>query len=121
MTRPIILLAILTAALFPCQAQKEQQRDALAILDRALACVYKPGEYAADLDSALLLAKQAATINSTSLKDPRIEAKVCFVYSNAFREKGDKETGRKYIERALALYTTLSYPSVFAQNIGPPR
>lgn len=108
MTRPLILLILLTAALFPCQAQKEH---ALAILDKALAYVYKPGEYAADLDSALLLVRQAETTNSTTLKDRHIEAKACFVYSNALREKGDKKTGRKYIERSLALYTTLSFPS----------
>jgi len=80
------------------------------LLNLALCYVYKPGETAHDLDSALLLVKQAEGINA-HFHSKKIEAKSYFVYSNALREKGNTTLGREYIEKSLALHKTLSEPA----------
>jgi len=80
------------------------------LLNLALCYVYRPGEIANDLDSALLLVKQAEGINA-HLHNKKIEAKSYFVYSNALREKGNTTLGREYIEKSLALYKTISVPA----------
>jgi two-component sensor histidine kinase len=124
---PIILSILLTATtLYPAMAQvrlarpmdeireelknkQPEPKKAGLLLDLALGYVLKPGEYANDLDSAILLVKQAEKINE-SLKDGKIEARAYFVYSNAFREGGKTDSGRRYIEKALDLYKTLDAP-----------
>jgi tetratricopeptide (TPR) repeat protein len=72
----------------------------------ALLYVYKPGEIPKDLDSALLLTKQAEVINS-SLKDKAIEAKIYFIKANALREKGDTAQGHNAIKRSLEIYNII--------------
>ena len=79
------------------------------LLDLGLGYVLKPGEYANDLDSALLLVRQAEKINE-SLGNRKVEARTYFVYSNIFREEGKIDSGRKYIEKSLELYKTLDVP-----------
>jgi tetratricopeptide (TPR) repeat protein len=73
----------------------------------ALLYVYKPGEVAGDLDSALLLIGQAEIINSVS-KDKATEANIYFIRSNALREKGDTASGHKAIDRSLKIYSAIS-------------
>ncbi|MEO8108796.1 MAG: sensor histidine kinase [Ginsengibacter sp.] len=80
------------------------------LLELALAYVHKPGEEKSDLDSALLLIRQAENINIKILHDKIIEAKTYFVYSNAYREKGDTATGHPYINKSISLYETLLFP-----------
>ena len=80
------------------------------MLNLALSYVYKPGEDSSDLDSAMLWTKQAENINR-EVRDKRIGAKSCFVYSNILREKGNATAGRKYIEQSLAIYKTIDAPS----------
>jgi two-component sensor histidine kinase len=74
------------------------------LLDMALSYVYRPGEYPADLDSALLLIQQANDINSR-LHDTYLEGKSCFVSSNTLREKGDVAHGIIYAQKAIRLLT----------------
>jgi two-component system, sensor histidine kinase PdtaS len=125
---PILVLPILlTATLpYPAAAQlrvrmpmdeirqqlKIKQTDtkkAELLLELGLDYVLKEGSYTNDLDSATLLIKQAEQINE-SLKDRKIEALAYFVYASVFREGGKIDSGRKYIEKALALYKTLDAP-----------
>ena len=80
------------------------------MLNLALSYVFRPGEYKSDLDSAMLLVKQAENINRVVL-DKRIEAKSYFVYSNILREGGNATAGHNYIERSIALYRTIDAPS----------
>lgn len=84
------------------------------LLDLALNYVYKPGDAANDLDSALLLIKNAEAINKT-LHDRHIEAKTYFVYSNALREKGDTLNGHIYIKKSVAIYKKISDPAELAE------
>src|SRR6478609_9856446 len=81
------------------------------LLELALAYVHKPGEEKSDLNTALLFAKQAENINNKILLDKGVEAKTYFVYSNAFRERGDTAIGHQYINKAVSLYKTLSLPT----------
>jgi two-component system, sensor histidine kinase PdtaS len=126
MNRGLIIIVLLANALHPCIAQqmllkpideirtdlKQSTTDtgkANQLLNLALSYVYKPGEIASDLDSALLLVRQAQGINA-NLHNKKIEAKSYFVYSNALREKGNMKLGREYIEKSLAVYKTISEP-----------
>jgi two-component sensor histidine kinase len=126
MSRGLIIIILLTTALLPCTAQQMQLKPidqirtdlkhsttdtgkANQLLDLALCYVYKPGEFANDLDSAILLVRQAEKINA-GLHNRKIEAKSYIVYSNAFREKGNTKLGREYIEKSLAVYKTISEP-----------
>ncbi len=78
------------------------------LLDLALAYVLKPGSFSHDLDTAILLINQADIINNKNLHSKTIEAKACYVYSNAYREKGDTATGHRYINKALNHYSALN-------------
>ncbi len=90
-------------------ADKTTQTDrADLLLNLALAYVLKPGSFSHDLDTAILLVNQAEIINNKNLHSQLIEAKACFVYSNAYREKGDTTTGHGYINKALKLYSALN-------------
>jgi len=127
MARELILIILLATARLPCPAQQTQLKSideirtalkqsttdtgkANQLLNLALCYVYKPGETANDLDSALLLVKKAEGINA-DLHNKKIEAKSYYVYSNALREKGNTTLGREYIEKSLALYKTISEPN----------
>jgi len=106
MARRSILIILLATAISFCRAQvklqpMEELRDALTktttdsvkanlLLDLALSYVYRPGEYANDLDSSILLISEAEKINE-QLHDKKIEARAYFVYSNALREKGNPQ------------------------------
>jgi len=72
----------------------------------ALLYVYKQGEVPTDLDSGLLLANEAAIINS-SLHDKAIEAKIYFIRANALREKGDTAQAHHAINKSLEIYNAL--------------
>jgi two-component sensor histidine kinase len=131
MARGLIIVTLLATALLPCRAQQKQfkpideVRTALnksttdtgkanQLLDLALCYVYKAGELANDLDSAVLLVRQAEGINA-HLHDKKIEAKCYFVFSNALRERGKTETSKQYIEKSLEVYKTISDPSNMAE------
>lgn len=73
------------------------------LLDLALSYIYKPGENTTDLDSAQLLIQQADVINSHQHND-YLEARSCFVRSNALRERGDVAHGIVYARKATQLY-----------------
>lgn len=90
---------------------KADSSKASLLLELALAYVHKPGEEKSDLDTALLLAKQAENINNKILHDKAVEAKTYFVYSNAYRERGDTAIGHQYINKAVSIYKTLSSPA----------
>ncbi|MEP6466211.1 MAG: sensor histidine kinase [Parafilimonas sp.] len=85
------------------------------LLELALAYVHKPGEEKSDLDSALLLIKQAENINIKILHDKIIEAKTYFVYSNAYREKGIDSVGHLNIDKSIAVYKTLVQPEYLGE------
>ena len=80
-----------------------EENKAKALLDQALELVYRPGENKTDLDSAILLAKQADSLNNF-LHSNELHARACFVYSNAYREAGRSEEGLNYIKRSVELY-----------------
>lgn len=82
--------------------------QAKLLLELALAYVKKPGEEKSDLDSALLLVKQAETVNSKLLRKKDIAAKIYFTYSQVYREKGEEAIGITFINRSLNLYKTRS-------------
>ena len=83
------------------------------LLDLAFHYVRKPGEYNSDLDTALLLVKQAESINQ-QLQDKKTAARCYFVYSNALREGGKAEAGKQYIEKSLEVYKTIADPADMA-------
>ena len=131
MAQKLLLFFLLAVASFPTFAQvlplkekseilqgiekaKTDSAKALLLLDLSLSYVLKPGEFAGDLDTAILLVKQAEEINRR-LQNKRIEAKACFVYANALREGGKSEPGKIYIEKSLAIYKTISEPSGMAE------
>jgi two-component sensor histidine kinase len=133
MYKTIVLICLITALSFPGMAQpmplppmKEIRADikkvstdtgrADRMLNLALSYVFKPGEYKSDLDSAMLWVNQAENINRR-LQDKRTEAKTYFVYSNIFREGGNPAAGHAYIERSLAIYTTIDAPSDKAEAL----
>ncbi len=97
----------INAALKNAKADSDKARF---LLELALAYVHKPGEEKNDLDSALLLTKQAENINNKILHDKALEAKTYFVYSNAYREWGDTKIGHAYINKSIAVYKTLTQP-----------
>lgn len=66
--------------------------------------VFKPGERAVDLDSAVLLGHQAEHL-SQRLKYPRGKGLSYLVISQAWREKGDTAQGRPYADQAIAQLT----------------
>ncbi len=127
MARGLIIITLLATALLPCWAQESHGKSipelladlkkphkeadkAKLFLDLALSYVYKPGSYPGDLDTALLLTKQAEKINQ-HLQSEKIEARAYFVYSNSLREGGKTEAGKQYIEKSLSLYKTFSAPA----------
>ncbi|PWT96759.1 MAG: hypothetical protein C5B52_15040 [Bacteroidetes bacterium] len=84
----------------------DETEKANRLLELAMAYVHKPGEEKTDLDTAILLINQAAAINKNALHDKSIEAKVDYVFSSAYREKGDTATGHRYIDNAIEIYKT---------------
>ena len=67
--------------------------------------VFKPGEEANDLDSSILLARQAEAL-SLSLHYIKGQGNSYTVLSQSTREKGDTATGRQYAEKAIQLLET---------------
>ncbi len=131
MPRGLIIITLLAIALLPCRAQQTQLKPideiraelkktqvdtvrANLLLELALSYVFKPGEYATDLDTALVLVKQAEGINQ-QIQSKKLQAKAFFVYSNALREGGKTEAGKQYIEKSLEVYKTISDPANMAE------
>ena len=77
-------------------------------LDAAYAYVLKPGEEKTDLDSAILLTTQVLQANDGNT--PRIKALGYFVYSNAWRERGQPDSGKKNVQLAIDLYNKAHDP-----------
>lgn len=127
MIKSLYLYVLLTVTLLsPCAAQlkpmlsMDDARHALMqspadgkkaelLTELALDYVLKQGEFATDLDSALLLLKQATRLNE-NVQDKHLAARIDFVYANALRESGKTAAGKAYIEKALALYDTVHDP-----------
>lgn len=130
MARRHLLFILLAMAYSPSQAQahskspgkiqeelKKIQPDTVRanlLLELALSFVFKPGEYTTDLDTALVLVKQAEGLNQ-SAQSKKLQAKAFFVYSNALREGGRTGTGKQYIEKSLAVFRTISDPADMAE------
>ena len=68
----------------------------------ALYNILKPGENKPDLDSASTFIKEAESIASP-VKSPAIDGYIAWVKSNLYREKHQKEQGKKFAERAVVL------------------
>ena len=132
MTRGLVIIILMAIVLPPCVAQQMQLKPideirtdlkksstdtgkANQLINLALSYVYKPGEIANDLDTALLLIKQAEGINK-DLHNKKIEAKTYFAYSNALREQGNTTQGREYIEKSLALHKSISEPADMGES-----
>src|ERR1700754_3545911 len=99
---------ITTANLTYCQ-RGDSQRQVTVLLDRAIGFVLRPGEKQDDLDSALRLIGQAGGVNR-ELKSDSLEARICYAYSLAWRERGDREKGLGYIQRSVELYRKVGEP-----------
>jgi tetratricopeptide (TPR) repeat protein len=68
------------------------------------ACVAREAQRAADLDSALLLSRQAEAL-SQRLNYPRGKGLSYLVAARAYREKNDAERGKHYTRQAIELLT----------------
>ncbi|WPU91575.1 histidine kinase dimerization/phosphoacceptor domain -containing protein [Mucilaginibacter sabulilitoris] len=77
------------------------------LLRLALFNILKPGEQKADLDSAGLFIKKAESI-SGRVKSPAIWGYMALVKANFYRENGQKEQGKKFAEKAVALLKNTS-------------
>src|ERR1700754_1643710 len=86
------------------------------LLCLSLFFVYKEGSKPQDIDTALLLLAQAEKIIG-QVRDKRLQAECYFVYSSAFQEAGKKEEGRRYIDRSLAIYKTITDPGGMAESL----
>jgi two-component system, sensor histidine kinase PdtaS len=64
--------------------------------------IWKPGESAKDLDTAILLASQAELL-SKKLSYYSGYCNSFLLYSMAYREKGEREKGKQYINQAINL------------------
>src|SRR5450432_3962756 len=84
------------------------------LLELALCYVYKPGEYSSDLDSAILLTREAEKINER-LHNKKTAAMAYFVYAAALREKGNNAAGKAYVDSSLKIYKTISDPENMAE------
>ncbi len=79
------------------------------LLEMGLRYVRRPGERARDLDSALLLARQATAL-SRSLGYYPGEGTGYLVAAEALRESGDRQRGKAYAGRALRLFERHGLP-----------
>jgi two-component system, sensor histidine kinase PdtaS len=77
------------------------------MLDLALEYILKPGEYPNDLDSAVLLTRQAEAMNMESLNSKAVEAKIYFTRADLFKEQGDRAKGKIYCEKSIEIYKKL--------------
>lgn len=92
------------ATLQRLQASEADTTHVELLLKLAQHHVYKPGENIADLDSGLVLIKQAKQLSEQILY-PKGVGKSYLGYSEAYREKGEREKGMDYIDRAIGLFT----------------
>ena len=72
------------------------------LLRLALYNILKPGEYKPDLDSAATFINEAESV-AAPMKSPVMHGYIAWVKSNFYREKGQKEQGKKFAENAVAL------------------
>jgi hypothetical protein len=73
------------------------------ILEASLFYILKPGTEKNDYDSALYFLDQAMGL-SNHLPEDKWKARCFSVYSLFYREKNQKETGKSYIEKAIAVF-----------------
>jgi two-component sensor histidine kinase len=76
------------------------------ILEASLFYILKPGTEKNDYDSALNFLDQAMGL-SNHLPEDKWKARCFSVYSLFYREKNQKETGKSYIEKAIAIFLHL--------------
>lgn len=117
MVKPILILALLPLATCisfaqtkPAQSPDEIKRllkttrsdtGRLRLLqDLVLALVLKPGEEATDLNEAFSTVTQALQL-SQSLREEVWEGRCLILFSMIFREKGEKQTGKTYAQKAI--------------------
>ncbi|MEO8770811.1 MAG: sensor histidine kinase [Ferruginibacter sp.] len=98
--------ALISEAKNKLQKAKSDTGRADLLCKLALLYVYKPGENKTDLDSAILLLKQAEALNNHPV-DSAIQARIYFAYANTYREAGSKDVARQYIDKAITSYEKL--------------
>lgn len=89
---------------------------AMALLDAGSYFVNKPGEEQADMNSALMLAKQAIEVSRRSAFRTG-EGAAYTLLAQILREKGDKTSGKTYAEKAvrtLPSYSAATKANAFA-------
>lgn len=74
------------------------------LLETGLAYVWLPGNNKTDMDSAQYFTNMGVQL-AQNLNEPAWEARGWYVYSNLFRETDQKEKGKQYIEKAIAVFT----------------
>ena len=74
------------------------------LLEAAQVYIWKPGIEKNDFDSALFFVDQAMNVPGTP-KEPVWQAWCFKVYSELYREGGEKQKGKKYIDTAIAIFT----------------
>ncbi|MDB5146134.1 MAG: hypothetical protein JWQ57_154 [Mucilaginibacter sp.] len=92
------------------QSLKQKIADTARIdklLKLALYNILKPGENKSDLDSATSFVNKAENI-ARPLKSMAIQGYIAWVKSNLYRERGQKDQGKKFAESAVALLTNTS-------------
>jgi two-component sensor histidine kinase len=123
MMKPLLRYLLLAFFVFPLGAQPPAAPDilreglkhspadtnrVLLLLDLAQFYQCKPGEKVQDLDSALLLARQAVAL-SQSLGFYRGEGKGHLLLAKALREKGALPQGKRQAEQAMAIAQKYGY------------
>ncbi|CCH54259.1 unnamed protein product [Fibrisoma limi BUZ 3] len=73
-------------------------------LETAKAYIVKPGEQAADLDKALSLVQEAMLL-STAIPYDKGQGNALRLLAQVYREKGDLERGKTFLQRAIAVFT----------------
>jgi two-component sensor histidine kinase/tetratricopeptide (TPR) repeat protein len=79
------------------------------LLDLGHLYIVKPGELASDLDTALLLSRQAYAL-SRSLSYQPGRARSYLMAAQAYRERGNNHYGKRFTQRAIALLTKYGNP-----------
>jgi two-component sensor histidine kinase len=125
--KPLLLYLLLASFLFPLGAQppgtpagrlREQLKHSVAdtnrvmlLLDLTHLYVHNPGVKAPDLDSALVLARQAVAL-SQSLHFYKGEGKGHLLLAKALRKKGAVQPAREQVEQALDIARKYGDPNL---------
>lgn len=86
------------------QKSKADTSQIRLLLETGLAYVWLPGNNKKDMDSALYFTDMGVQL-ARRLKEPAWEARGWYGYSNIFRESDQKDKGRSYIDKAIAVFT----------------